>query len=182
MTLMSSVDTTTFVVPAVSFAPVSLRPATMRVLHVINGEHFSGAERVQQLLGKQLGRWGVGSHFASIKPGKFSALCGLEPAQLTDLPMRGRLDLSVVKRLQQLIRQRGIDILHAHTPRSALITSLLALRTGLPWVYHVHSPTARDSTRGLVNRANGLIERFCIHNCQRLITVAVCGARCWAAE
>jgi hypothetical protein len=26
-----------------------------KVLHIINGEHFSGAERVQQLLGKRLG-------------------------------------------------------------------------------------------------------------------------------
>jgi glycosyltransferase involved in cell wall biosynthesis len=172
MTLVTSVDTATFVVPAVSFTPAPIQPATLRVLHVINGEHFSGAERVQQLLGKQLGRLGVEAHFASIKPGKFSALCGLDSAQVSDIPMRGRMDFSVIKRLELLIRQRGFELLHAHTPRSALITSLLSLRTGLPWVYHVHSPAARDSTRGLLNRANGLIERFCIHNCQRLITVS----------
>lgn len=164
--------------PAV-FAPASVVPATSekpvafaRVLHLINGEHFSGAERVQQLLGKQLPHFGIAADFACVKPGKFSTLCGLSPKQVFDVPMEGRFDLGVVKRLKEIVADRQIDLLHAHTPRTALVTRLLAMRTGLPWVYHVHSPTARDSTRGLVNRFNELIERYSIKNCQRLVTVS----------
>ena len=37
-----------------------------KVLHVINGEHFSGAERVQQLLGKRLPQFGFAAEFACV--------------------------------------------------------------------------------------------------------------------
>lgn len=142
------------------------------VLHIINGEHFSGAERVQQLLGKGLPEFGYQPSFACLKPGKFPALSGLPTDQVDVTPMRGRFDLSVVKRLVQLANSRSVALLHAHTPRTAMVTSLVAYRGRLPWVYHVHSPTSRDSTRGLVNRLNLWVERLAIRNCDRLITVS----------
>lgn len=173
----SPVSTATTSVASTLPAPVAPAqpecPATWaRVLHLINGEHFSGAERVQQLLGRQLPQFGVESTFACVKPGKFSQLCGLPEHQVIDAPMRGRFDMTVVGKLVQQVAERKIELLHAHTPRTALVASLLALRTGLPWVYHVHSPTARDSTRGLVNRVNGLIEWSALKNCTQLITVS----------
>ncbi len=145
---------------------------TTRVLHVINGEHFSGAERVQQLLGRGLPKFGIEASFACVKPGKFADLCGLTEQSVLSVPMRGRFDVSVVGQLTRIVAERNIDILHAHTPRTALATSLVALRSGLPWVYHVHSPTARDSTRGMINRANLWVERYSLRNCQQLITVS----------
>ncbi len=143
-----------------------------RVLHIINGEHFSGAERVQQLLGKQLPRLGVDADFACVKPGKFSALCGLSSNQVIETPMRGRFDLRVIKTLTKYAHQRQTNLIHAHTPRTALIAALLSVRTGLPWVYHVHSPTARDSTRGFVNHINRWIEWSSLKTCTQLITVS----------
>ena len=142
------------------------------VLHVINGEHFSGAERVQQLLGKRLSEFGFDARFACVKPKRFPQLCGLNQQQVVDTPMHGRFDLRVISRLTKYVREHSVALLHAHTPRTAMITSLVALRTGLPWVYHVHSPTSRDSTRGLVNRVNSWIERYSIRNCNCLITVS----------
>ena len=142
------------------------------VLHVINGEHFSGAERVQQLLGKRLGEFGFDARFACVKPNRFPELCGLKKEQVVSAAMRGRFDLRVVLQLAKYVREHSVGLLHAHTPRTAMLTSLVALRTGVPWVYHVHSPTSRDSTRGLVNRVNSWIERYSICNCDRLITVS----------
>ncbi|MBX3422500.1 MAG: glycosyltransferase [Pirellulaceae bacterium] len=163
-------------VPTADAAPVELTvqavPHIGKVLHVINGEHFSGAERVQQLLGKCLGDFGVQSEFVCLKPGKFPSLCGLEPDRVTSIPMRGRADLRVVHQLAEKVCAQEFDLLHAHTPRSALITALVAKRTGRPWCYHVHSPTSRDSTRGLVNRLNDWIERYSIRSCTRLLTVS----------
>lgn len=147
-------------------------PKTLKVLHVINGEHFSGAERVQQLLGKCLGDFGIEASFACVKPGKFPDLCGLDSSRVIAAAMRGRFDLSVVKQLVALVKSQQFDILHAHTPRTALVTSLVSLRTGIPWCYHVHSPTSRDSTRGIVNRINTMMERVAIRSCTRLITVS----------
>ncbi len=143
-----------------------------RVLHIINGEHFSGAERVQQLLGKRLPRFGFEPEFACVKPGRFPELCELRSEQVTEHAMRSRLDFSVVRSLARMAERQHYGLLHAHTPRTALITSLVALRTGIPWVYHVHSPTARDSTRPLVNRINDMLERYAIRSCQQVITVS----------
>ena len=46
--------------------------ATTRVLHVINGEHYSGAERVQDLLAAYLPAEGYGVGFACLKSGQFA--------------------------------------------------------------------------------------------------------------
>lgn len=148
-------------------------PQTLtRVLHVINGEHFAGAERVQQHLGNQLSQFGYDPVFACLKPGKFRDCAGLKENQVVDAPMESRYDLSAANDLCQLIEEEGIELLHAHTPRSALVTSLASHRSDTPWVYHVHSPAARDSTRGFVNRFNAVIERYSIRSCDLLITVS----------
>lgn len=181
LTLIAGTDMTASNLVASSvFCPPVLAPytsssavaVTARVLHVINGEHFSGAERVQQLLGRGLPKFGFEAHFACVKQGKFPELCGLPEQRVFSIPMQGRFDWTVVGQLVREVTARKIDILHAHTPRTALITSLVARRTGLPWVYHVHSPTARDSTRGTLNRVNQWIEHHSLRSCQQLITVS----------
>lgn len=173
---LSDFQSTTVVSDPAVFVPTtdqrSAPPGTQAVLHVINGEFFSGAERVQQLLGKRLGNEGFEPHFACLKPGKFRDCCELRAHQIIDEPMHGRFDLSVVSRIADRARSLDAVLLHAHTPRTALVTGLVAKRTGLPWVYHVHSPTARDSTRGVINRINTWIERYSIRNCDLLMTVS----------
>jgi glycosyltransferase involved in cell wall biosynthesis len=143
-----------------------------KVLHVINGEHFSGAERVQQLLGRRLGDFGVDSHFVCLKPNRFPLLSGLDHHRVASMPMRGRMDLAIIGKLARHVIEGRFDLLHAHTPRTALITSALSLRTGLPWCYHVHSPAERDSTRSAINWINYWIEKLSLRSCDRLITVS----------
>jgi glycosyltransferase involved in cell wall biosynthesis len=150
----------------------SLPRQELSVLHVINGEHFSGAERVQQLLGKRLPEYGVAADFACLKAGKFASHCDLPPDRVFTVPMKGRFDREIAGRVINLVEAGGYDLLHAHTPRSAMITSRVASRLGLPWVYHVHSPTARDSSRRFINQINDLIERWSLRNCTQLITVS----------
>ncbi len=150
--------------------PVSIRAT--RMLHIINGEHFSGAERVQQLLGIGLPKYGFSPYFACVNPGKFRQHCGWPDDIVRATPMRGRFDLKLIRHLVKLVHSSRIELLHAHTPRTALIASLTARRAGVPWIYHVHSPTARDSTRGMINRINDYVERFAIRNCRCLVTVS----------
>jgi glycosyltransferase involved in cell wall biosynthesis len=144
----------------------------VHVLHLINGEHFSGAERVQQNLGKQLDQFGFAAEFACLKPGKFNELSGLPAERLHAVPMRGRLDLGVIRTLCKLVGERDVQLLHAHTPRTALVAACVAWRTGTPWVYHVHSPTARDSTRSAINRVNDAVERAAMASCSMIMTVS----------
>lgn len=145
---------------------------TAKVLHIINGEYFSGAERVQQNLGLHLEQFGYTSHFVCLKPDKFPSVCGLPADRVHSAAMSSRFDWRAVDRVCKLATQTKSCLLHAHTPRTALVAAFAAHRLQLPWVYHVHSPAARDSTRGLVNRINDWVERFSIASCDLLITVS----------
>lgn len=173
-------------------APPSISPAeileaeeasatrTIRVLHVVNGEHFSGAERVQSHLGRCLPQYKVITDFACVKPGRFADMlderCQLRPGESWGqghrIAMRGRLDLFAAKRLAHIVGQGGYRLMHAHTPRTAMVTSLASKLTGVPWVYHVHSPAARDCDKMLSNRINAWIERRSLSNCSQLICVS----------
>ena len=143
-----------------------------RVLHVINGELFSGAERVQQLLGKRLAAFGFDPYFACLKQGKFLECSGLPQDRIWVEAMRHRRDFGVVSRLAKRSHDARIDLLHAHTPRSAMIASLVSRKMGIPWVYHVHSPTVRDSTRRLQNWINDWVERLSLRSASGIITVS----------
>ena len=147
----------------------------LRVLHVVNGEHFSGAERVQSHLGRCLPNYGVSADFACVKPGKFAVMLEESNGQWGrgfETPMSNRFDVRAAWHVRDLIRSHGYDLLHAHTPRSAMVTSMASKLTGIPWVYHVHSPAARDSTRWLTNRFNAFIEKRALQQCAHQITVS----------
>src|SRR5207248_2257194 len=91
---------------------------------------------------------------------------------LVEMPMRGRFDLRVVKRIDELVRGEDYDLIHAHTPRTALVGRLAARRAGVPFVYHVHSPAGRDSTRRLFNWVNATAEWAVVRGADRLIAVS----------
>jgi glycosyltransferase involved in cell wall biosynthesis len=86
--------------------------------------------------------------------------------------MRTRFDLRIAFRMARIIRRERYELLHAHTPRSVLIGRLAAALANVPVVYHVHSPTVRDSTRPLRNRVNHWIERISLANIRALIPVS----------
>jgi phosphatidyl-myo-inositol alpha-mannosyltransferase len=128
-----------------------------KVLHLINGEFFAGAERVQDLLAQRLPETGHEVGFVCLKDGVFAkhrrSTCALEV-----LPMRSRMDLSIVKRIVEHARAGGYRIVHTHTPRSALIGQRVARQLGLPLVHHVHSPTQRDTESRVRNLINAAVE------------------------
>ena len=148
-------------VGADSSGPTVRAPAT-RVLHLINGEHYSGAERVQDLLAARLPDEGFEVGFACVKPDQFPHRRKSKAAPLHELPMRSRVDVTAVGRLARLVRREGYALVHAHTPRTSWIGRLAALRAGVPYVYHVHSPAGRDSTRRWQDRINGMAERLAL--------------------
>jgi glycosyltransferase involved in cell wall biosynthesis len=148
-----------------------------RVLHLINGEFYAGAERVQDLLALQLGRYGFDVEFACLKPGRFPAERQARSVDLHAVPMRSNLDLAGCRTLARLVRRRGFDLLHSHTTRSALIGNLVSRATGLPWVHHVHSPSRQDTEQGLRNLRNTLVDRLALGRARKLICVSESLAR-----
>ena len=162
-------------VPASSTAPTSVDRVpveTARVLHIINGEHYAGAERVQDLLGQHLPAFGYEAGFASLKAGRFGDYRSSIETPLYEVEMTRRWDFRPVPEITRLVREEGYDLLHAHTPRSLLIASLVKRKTGLPLVYHVHSPASADSTNRVSNWVNDRIERWCADSIDQLITVS----------
>ncbi|WP_197172020.1 glycosyltransferase family 4 protein [Novipirellula aureliae] len=151
------------------------KPIVAKVLHVINGEHFAGAERVQSHLGRCLPEFGITADFVCIKPGKFPQVLkenGGDWGRCHLAKMQNRFDLRSAFRVRDLVRAYRYDLLHAHTPRSAMIASVASRLSGIPWVYHVHSPAARDSSNRWSNRINDNIEKLSLYGCSHLITVS----------
>lgn len=148
----------------------AIEPPLGRVLHVINGEHFSGAERVQDLLALRLPQLGYEVGLATLKAGKFQEV-RQSTALLYEVTMHNRFDLRPVREVMRIAREGDFDILHAHTPRTAMITALASRWSGRPWVYHVHSPVTRDSGRVLQNQLNAQVERWSLKSAARAIVV-----------
>ncbi len=89
--------------------------ALERVLHVINGEHYAGAERVQDLLAQGLRPLGYEVNFVCLKAGSFAAERGSRSAPLFQYNMAGRFDIrpaAAVARLRALAQRA--DHSHPH--------------------------------------------------------------------
>jgi glycosyltransferase involved in cell wall biosynthesis len=147
-------------------------PRSLRVLHVINGQHYSGAERVQDLLALNLSRFGFEVGFACLKPGRFADLRQAQQATVIEMPMSFRFDLRPAFRLARKIRRENYALVHTHTPRAVLVGRVASALAGVPLVHHVHSPTASDSTRVRQDRWNARIERASLGGASAVIAVS----------
>ncbi|HKD36040.1 MAG TPA: glycosyltransferase [Pirellulales bacterium] len=152
------------------------RRRSVRVLHAINGEHFAGAERVQDLLALRLPEFGIETAFVCLKPDRFpAARRSITP--LYKLPMKGRFDLRPTWRLARIIREEGFSLLHTHTPRAALIGRIAARLAGIPMVHHVHGQTASEVGRRWMSWLNVRVERFSLGHAKAVIAVSESAGR-----
>lgn len=143
-----------------------------KVLHIVNGEFYAGAERVQDLLAARLPDYGYAVGFACLKDGAFATMRSTRSASLVHMPMQSRFDLGIGNRLAEFMRAENFAAIHTHTPRSALAGYLATRETGLPLIHHVHSPAARDTTDRLRNFINAHVEKFCSQRAGKLIAVS----------
>jgi glycosyltransferase involved in cell wall biosynthesis len=142
------------------------------VLHVINGEHYAGAERVQDLLAARLKDFDYAVGFATLKPGRFASQRQSQFAPLHALSMRSRFDLRPALAVASLVRAHGYRLIHTHTPRGAFVGRLAAALTGIPLVHHLHSPTVADSTHRVRNQLNAAVERWGFRRAAMVIAVS----------
>jgi glycosyltransferase involved in cell wall biosynthesis len=154
-----------------SAASIDQSPRTLRVLHLVNGEHYAGAERVQDLLALRLPEFDVDVTLACVKPGVFARSRRSQATLLINLPMRGRFDVRPAWRLAKIIRAQRFDLIHTHTPRTALIGQMAARLAGVPMVHHVHGQTATEVGRGWMAWLAAQTERRSI--CRAAAVIAV---------
>jgi len=139
--------------------PLADAARPLRVLHVINGEHYAGAERVQDLLAAALPRHGFEVVFAAVKPDHFPTQRSAVEAPLFETPMRNRFDLRAAGKIRRIARREDCRLIHTHTVRAALVGRLASWWSGLPMLHHLHSPTTAETTRSLRNLVNAGVER-----------------------
>ena len=133
--------------------------AKVKILHIINGEFFSGAERVQDVLALSLPGYDYEVGFVCLKPVKFAAN-RVSTVPLYEVPMKSKFDLACVKEIAAIARRDQYAVIHSHTPRAVLLGRLAAWMAGLPLVHHVHSPTTRDTENLLRNCATSSSHYF----------------------
>ncbi|HQU45081.1 MAG TPA: glycosyltransferase [Pirellulales bacterium] len=152
--------------------PLGAPPVLAKVLHVVNGEHYAGAERVQDLLALNLPQHGFEVGFAALKSQRFKELRQSQQTPFIELAMRSRFDLLPAKRLAAVIRDEEYALVHTHTPRTAFIGRLAAAWSGVPVVHHLHSPTTRDTTQRFRNWVNAATERFSLTRVDAVVAVS----------
>lgn len=154
-------------------APVTRREApAVRVLHVVNGEHYAGAERVQDLLALGLPGFGYEVGFACLKADKFPGQRHSRATPLVELRRRSKVDPRTAFDLARLARDEGYSLLHSHGPRAAMIASLASRIAKIPLVHHMHSPAAADTNHAFRDRFVALAERWSLRRPDVVITVS----------
>lgn len=148
-----------------------------KVLHVINGEYYAGAERVQDLLAARLPQFGYEVGFACVRPAAFETERTYKDAPLFNAKMSRRLDLRPARSLITIIRREGYQLIHTHTNRSAIIGLIAARATGIPIIHHIHGPASREGAPAWLNWLNMRLERAILRRMDAIITVSESLAR-----
>lgn len=157
--------------PAEAAATRSALPVA-RVLHVINGDDYSGAERVQDLFGLRLPEFGYEVAFACLKPGRFAEARASQQAPLFDVPMHFKADPSPVWSLARLIRRERFDLVHTHSVRTALVGRPAAALARVPMVHHMHCQTATEARRVWLSQINAVVERVSLSRVAAVIAAS----------
>lgn len=149
------------------------KSSAIKVLHIITGDLYAGAERVQELLADRLPEFGYQVSFVCLKNGAFQERLESGARESITIAMRSRLDLlGTVMKIAKRARATESRLIHTHTPRGALIGGLTSAITGLPMTHHIHSPAIRDTTNAWANRGNALVERLSLSRASALIPVS----------
>src|SRR5262249_42791511 len=141
----------------------------VKVLHVVNGDLYAGAERVQDLLAMRIEEFGFEMGFACLKSGRFASHRKCQQAPLFDTAMRSRFDLSPARRIAEVIRGEGYKLVHTHSPRAAAIGRMASALAGVPMVHHLHSPAGAEYKQFWRNGFNAAIERLSLVRVAALI-------------
>jgi hypothetical protein len=85
----------------------------IRVLQLVNGEHYAGAERVQEMLLRYLDPHLFEPSCVALINGAFVRKAQALGLPVTLLPMKHRADVRVIRELAHFLRANHIDLVHA---------------------------------------------------------------------
>jgi glycosyltransferase involved in cell wall biosynthesis len=76
-----------------------------------------------------------------------------------------------------MVRAQHFDLIHTHTPRTALVGHLAAYLAEVPHVHHVHGHTASEVGRGWLKRVSAHVERMSLSRASAVIAVSPTAAQ-----
>lgn len=145
----------------------------LKVLHIIGGGEFGGAERHVLTLLRFFDRQKVDARLACLFAAPLAGEARREGIATEVFAMRGKLDLRQVSGIASYLKREQIDIVHTHGVRANLIGRLAAGRAGTAHVVTtVHSVLALDYTRSLDRWLNQLCEWSTRRRTEKFIAVS----------
>ncbi|TEB04284.1 D-inositol 3-phosphate glycosyltransferase [Pelotomaculum schinkii] len=132
----------------------------IKVVHIIGGGEFGGAERHIINLAGALNPQMVEVTVCCLFSDPFVGIAAQAGLNAFDVTMRNRTDLSVVGKLASIIRNNNFDIVHTHGVRANLLGRLAARQANRkPVVTTVHSLLERDYPGFFRRQVNSITER-----------------------
>ncbi|MFZ5634581.1 MAG: glycosyltransferase [Bacillota bacterium] len=132
----------------------------LRVLHVIGGGEFGGAERHILNLATAIDPKLVEVSVCCLFADPFLQVAREAGIRAHAVPMRHKLDFSILTKMKDLIVREKIDIVHTHGVRANLVGRLAARMAGVETVVTtVHSLLVQDYPDLFSRLANMFIER-----------------------
>ncbi len=132
----------------------------LKVLHIIGGGEFGGAEKHILNLAGALDRQAVELTVCCLFSGPFVEIAAAAGISALAVPMRNKIDFAVIRKLSALIRSGGFDLVHTHGVRANLLGRLAARRAGKREIITtVHSLLEKDYQEMALRCANSLVER-----------------------
>jgi glycosyltransferase involved in cell wall biosynthesis len=145
----------------------------IRVLHVIGGGELGGAEMHILNLLTHLDRERFEVRLCCLFPEPFVQVARANGITTDAIVMRHKLNIGIVDKLTELIRERQIDIVHTHGVRANLIGRLAAKFAGLKHIVTtVHSVLEQDYPSFFDRQVNRLMERITINSVEKFVTVS----------
>ncbi|MFZ5648384.1 MAG: glycosyltransferase [Bacillota bacterium] len=132
----------------------------LRVLHVIGGGEFGGAERHILNLATAMNPDMVDVSVCCLFADPFVKLAREAGIKAHSIPMRHKLDFGIVTKLRDLILEEKIDLVHTHGVRANLVGRLAARMAGVDTIVTtVHSLLVQDYPDLFSRLANTFIEK-----------------------
>lgn len=134
----------------------------MRILHISSARVFGGGERHLADLVNGLTERGHEVHVALSQSSPLEErLAALPKQNIVTLGLRNSLDVQSARLLARLVRERRIEIIHAHVARDYTLAAYAARKTRAPFVItrHVLFPMNR-------------LHRFALSNVSRVVAVS----------
>ena len=145
----------------------------MKVLHLISSGGMYGAEAVILNLSVALKAAGhaseIGLFANSTQPNlQLQAAASRLGIASHLIPCRGQLDVSVPKRIRDLVQGRGADLVHAHGYKADVYAALALHRVGTPLVSTCHTWYDND----FAVRVYGAVDRWVLRRFDGVVAVS----------